>query len=367
MEDSKLTELLVVWLVAVFAVAVLRSRRRTAGAGLVLAYLINLWLIHWVASSIYLVSGYENHDPRLVELGLEQSVYGVVAFAFGSLALTPFLMNFGLLPRASGIHEPDGKLPMAYIVFGVVSYALMSSALGRAPTAQAVISTGQELVVVGLSLACWQAWKEHSTGKLVAWLSVALLMPFATIVTRGFIGYGAVATFSVLVFVSIIVRSRLTVLVVGLLIGYVGLSVYVSYMRDRGEIREVVWGGQPLKDRVERVLTTMRAFEWFDPSNKEHLWRVDDRMNQSFLAGAAVNRLSETNQYANGETLWEALLALVPRVLWPEKRVTAGSGTVVSQYTGIEFAAGTSIGVGQVMEFYINFGTLGVIIGFLVM
>jgi hypothetical protein len=44
--------------------------------------------------------------------------------------------------------------------------------------------------------------------------------------------------------------------------------------------------------------------------------------------------------------------------------MAAGSGTVVSQYTGIQFAAGTSVGVGQVMEFYINFGTWGIIIGF---
>jgi len=367
MEDSKLTELLVVWLGAVFAVAVFRARRKTAGAGLVLAYLINLWLIHWVASLIYLVPGYVNNDPHLVELGFEQSVYGIVAFAFGSLAFTPFLMSFGLLPRASGIHDPDRNLPKAYIAFGVVSYLLMSSALGRAPTAQAIISTGQELVVVGLSLACWQAWKEHHTGKLIAWLAISLLMPFATIVTRGFIGYGAVAAFSVLVFVSIIVRSRLTVLVVGLVLGYVGLSVYVSYMRDRGEIREVVWGGQPLKDRMERVLTTMSTFEWFDPSNRDHLVRVDNRMNQSFLVGAAVDRLSEVGGYASGETLWEAVLALVPRALWPEKPVTAGSGNVVSQYTGIQFTPGTSIGIGQVMEFYINFGTLGVILGFLAM
>ena len=68
--------------------------------------------------------------------------------------------------------------------------------------------------------------------------------------------------------------------------------------------------------------------------------------------------------YAHGETLWDAILALIPRALWPSKPMAAGSGTLVSQYTGIQFAAGTSIGIGQVMEFYINFGTWGIIIGF---
>src|SRR5204863_7030994 len=35
-------------------------------------------------------------------------------------------------------------------------------------------------------------------------------------------------------------------------------------------------------------------------------------------------------------------------------------------YTGLRFATGTSVGIGHVMEFYVNFGTLGVVLGFLV-
>jgi len=39
----------------------------------------------------------------------------------------------------------------------------------------------------------------------------------------------------------------------------------------------------------------------------------------------------------------------------------------VSEHTMIEFAGNTSVGMGQVLEFYINFGTTGVIIGMLVL
>ena len=42
-----------------------------------------------------------------------------------------------------------------------------------------------------------------------------------------------------------------------------------------------------------------------------------------------------------------------------------GGGTIVQDFTGIEFADGTSVGAGQVLEFYVNFGTWGVIGGFL--
>ena len=162
------------------------------------------------------------------------------------------------------------------------------------------------------------------------------------------------------------VRSRGRVLVVGALLGYFGLSVYVSYMRDRSEIRASVWGGKPLSDRFDRLDQTAHTFEWFDPWNTTHLERIDKRLNQSSLAGAAVAYLDQTGDFARGETLWDALLALIPRALWPGKTVSAGSGGLVTRFTGLRFSEGTSVGIGQVMEFYVNFGRNGVIFGFLI-
>ena len=76
--------------------------------------------------------------------------------------------------------------------------------------------------------------------------------------------------------------------------------------------------------------------------------------------------MEDTDDFARGETFWQALIALIPRALWPDKPGVAGSGNLVSEYTGIQFAAGTSVGIGQVMEFYINFGTFGVVFGFII-
>ncbi len=47
----------------------------------------------------------------------------------------------------------------------------------------------------------------------------------------------------------------------------------------------------------------------------------------------------------------------IPRALWPNKPVVGGSGDLVSTYTGIRFADGTSVGIGQVLESFVNFGT----------
>jgi hypothetical protein len=139
-------------------------------------------------------------------------------------------------------------------------------------------------------------------------------------------------------------------------------------MRDRTEIRVMVRGGEPLVERVEKVAKTLKTIELFDPFNRQHLLRIDDRMNQNFLVGSAMQYIDAGLQpFARGATLSQALVALVPRALWPDKTVYAGSMGLVSNYTGITFAYGTSVGMGQVFEFYVNFGTTGIILGFLIL
>jgi hypothetical protein len=367
MDTSKLAEYLMIWVVVMGLLVLLRLRWNMPGTGLTLAYLLSLSLIHLVGAAIYLLPAYQDHDPRLTELGFEQSLYGVVAFAVGGLIITPLLVRKGLLPRAKGTAQPDPRLPKAYVACGVFFYLLSATFLGHLPTAMAIVSTGQQLVVVGLALCCWRAWRENRVHRLIAWLMISMLLPFVTLLTAGMLGYGAIAVLIILIFVSSFLRSPVKVILVGALIIFLGLSVFVSYMRDRTEIRATVWGEQSFSDRIDRVSQTVATFEWFDPDNLEHLQRIDGRLNQNFLVGAAVYQLSQTQAYARGDTLWDALLALIPRALWPDKPIQAGSGDLVSRYTGIDFAEGTSVGVGQVMEFYLNFGTPGVVIGFIIM
>jgi hypothetical protein len=363
MNDTNLPLYLTLWMCAVAALAAVPWWRRTPSTGLVLAYVFNLWMIHWLAPALYLFPWHWGFDPEVVQAGLVQSLYAVVSFAFGSLVLTPLVLDFGVVPRTRGPYQIDSKLPLSYVGLGSLSYIILSLGIDVLPSGTAFFAMGQQLVVVGLILCCWHAWRRHEFRKVSFWIALTLLIPLVTIVTRGFIGYGAVATLSVLIFVSRFVRSRALVLATGVLVVYLGLSVYVTYMRDRNDIRETVWGGQSFEDRFAQLGNTAANFEWFDATNVEHLVRVDNRLNQTYLVGLAVNHLTEGEGYAQGRTLWEALIAVVPRALWWDKPVQAGSGDLVSEYTGLSFAAGTSVGIGQVMEFYVNFGTTGVIIG----
>jgi hypothetical protein len=132
-------------------------------------------------------------------------------------------------------------------------------------------------------------------------------------------------------------------------------------------LRDVVWAGADVSDRVSQLQGTISSAEWFNPGDADHLARIDSRLNQNYLVGASVNYLSAGKaDFAHGSTLWDAVLSMVPRAMWPGKPVFAGSGDLVSSFTGFRYAEGTSIGIGAVMECYVNFGTWGVVIGFFI-
>ncbi|MBK8233258.1 MAG: hypothetical protein IPK72_22460 [Candidatus Eisenbacteria bacterium] len=116
-----------------------------------------------------------------------------------------------------------------------------------------------------------------------------------------------------------------------------------------------------------KVLDMLGRFELFDPRRTEHLDRIHLRLNQNELVGRSVDMIvSGGINAARGETLVMAVAAMVPRIIWRDKPVVAGSMDIVGDYTGLVFAEGTSVGIGQVMEFYINFGNVGVLVGFVI-
>jgi hypothetical protein len=136
-------------------------------------------------------------------------------------------------------------------------------------------------------------------------------------------------------------------------------------MRDRGEIRTAIrYENADYNERFGMIAELFTSFEFFDVENPRHLRTVDDRLNQNWLVGASVSYLGNGKEFANGETVWFSLVGLIPRVLWPDKPAVGGGGDIVTTYTGIQFSQGTSVGAGQVLEFYVNFGSPGVVIGF---
>src|SRR5262249_12283422 len=119
-----------------------------------------------------------------------------------------------------------------------------------------------------------------------------------------------------------------------------------------------------LFDRLERVSSIITKFELLDLTSPAHVAALDGRLNQNWLVAAAVTQHEAgLSDFAYGSTV--PLWALIPRAVWPDKPWIGGGRDVVSDFTGITVPFGTSVGAGQVLEFYVNFGIPGVLLGFL--
>ena len=358
------------WLVVLGAAAMwtfVRAWTSNATVGLVFTYVFSFTTLYWMAPLMYLLPWYDTPGHELTALGLREAAIGMVAFAVGTEIARPIVSRrTDALPTPHRPGPIDKRLTNLLLVTGAVLYLVVFPLAGYLPSMTAFVSTGSMVAVVAISLKCWSTWhggREHS---MWGWMAATAVLPLITVLGQGFLGYGFAAMLTIFAFVASFYRPRSIVVIAGALLLYLGLSVYVTYMRDRRDIRAVVWTGGGISERVGQIAGTVTTIEWFDPRDLKHLDRIDLRLNQDYLMGAAVAYLAGgSTQYAYGGTVWEAVVALVPRAIWPNKPVIAGSGNLVSDFTGMRFADDTSVGIGHVMEAYVNFGRTGVVVCFL--
>lgn len=368
--DTVLLQWVAIWFVAA-AFVLYRHWKTDKGVGLLLTYVLTFGMLHWVAPLLYLLPWFDSSWHDLTREGSRLTAYAMVAFAVGT-EIERWVPGHAHAKRQGEEAQPKRQTASTraikiYLVTGVVLYTLITPIAGAIPSVGALAATGSMLVVIALGLKCWNAWRKKRSRRLWTLLLATSLLPVVTVVMQGFLGYGFAAMLSVFAFVASFYRPRWKVMLLGLAFAYLGLSVFVNYMRDRDEIRGVVWTGSGMDQRVARISDTITSAEWFNILDVDQLDRVDGRLNQNYLLGASVKHLEgKFVEFADGRTLLDAVLAIVPRAIWPDKPMTAGSGQLVAKYTGISFAVGTSIGIGQLMELYINFGAPGVCVGFLV-
>jgi len=392
-------------------------RRAAITVGLPFCYLFSLAMIHFVGAGVHILPWNELQDTHFVALGFKECFFGVLAFTIGVLVVDWLLKSRSPAGLAEPLGGEDGEqrvsgragrgrsrrreaaklgppspvggyisnnadpvvarsspasgsrphLPRFYMLSGLACVVILIPILHNIPSIGAVANCGSYLVVGGLCLVCWWHWRQQDQVRMLAWAATSLVFPAFTMLTEGFLGFGVYAALMLLVFISSFYRPRWHLVLGWGVLLYFGLCVFVTYMRDRSDFRDSVWGGEQYRARFEKFYTMFSQFECFDPHDGRHLEVIDDRLNQNSAVGLTVDNLqSGAVPFANGYTIYSAMWAVVPRIIWPDKPVFAGSPLIVSFYTGMTFAEGTSVGVGQVMEFYINFGRWGILGGFFV-
>jgi hypothetical protein len=348
-----------VGLLGVLIVVCLRDWRY--GGALVLAYFLSLSLIHVPGVLPYLASDF---IPGSVETqtGFVMTLIGLAAFVVGAAAsrMTQKAVKEVVSPPPQVIE----KFATRAMLFGVFSYFVLIPIVARASSLTSLVSPFGTLLVIGFWLRLYAAAQRGELEKTAQTLLLLPLLPLATLSTAGFIGYGVNWVIAVVAFFFLISRNRLLFYVLAPVVVFLGLSFFVVYMGERTGIRDVVWNEQAgLGERFERISEIFTKFQPLDLQSNEHIKALDDRLNQNLLVGLGVER----HELGQAEFLFGGTVpvwALVPRAMWPDKPDVGGGGEVVANFTGQHFAEGTSIGSGQVLEFYMNFGYPGVIIGF---
>jgi len=348
--------------VAALGVLLLILRRDRLSLGLPIAYLYSLLLNHVPGAFAHVVGRDFLPNSDLTETAMRFTTLGSIFFVAGvSLARTT-------IPRPSSPRAVDRPHFWWFCLIGgwICVYGL--TPLYHIPSVSAAIDKGGAIWMLGVMLGLRSALQRRDLKRMVFWLSALMVYPILMLLLGGFLSYGSAAIILVFSALTISTRNYWRVVAGIAIFTFLSLSIFVDYFQHRTDIRNQVWGGAPLEARIDSVMNTVRDFEWFDPSDRHHLVALDQRLNQNYFIGLAARRIQLGQaSYLYGESVWEGLLALIPRVFWPGKPVYAGSPQIVSRMTGLRLARGTSFGVGNVMEFHINFGVPGVVVGFLIL
>jgi hypothetical protein len=133
--------------------------------------------------------------------------------------------------------------------------------------------------------------------------------------------------------------------------------------------RAVVWGSgasqSPTENLAQLSSVLGATVENFD------LGHAVDQLVQRVASGSmyfsyVLRNVPEITPFENGALLYRAVVnATVPRFLFPEKLNLGGDSWLVRRYAGLRVSgdeSGTSVGLGYMAEFFIDFGITGLLI-----
>ena len=354
---------LLIWAALLVGVVFLAVDRRRGIGALAVAYFLSLSLGHIPGLLVYLNP---NMTAEATKVGSDVTLIGMTAFIVGTLAAR-------ILQRPTKSAEADQPafsddilswLGWRVLIIGAVAQFVVLPVSALLPSLTAITSSLGTLLVLGFWLLFYSATIANESSRALRILTMLPLLPLGTLVTGGFLGYGTVWVLSIVVFYFVIARRRIWFYLATPPVLFLGLSLFVTYFQQRPEIRDVIWYQDAgITRRLGQVTKLVTEFQLLDLSNEEHLWALDERLNQNYLVGLGVMRHRE----GSAELLYGATVpvwALIPRAIWPDKPQVGGSGDLVAQFTGVIFAEGTSVGTGNVLELYMNFGMAGVVAGF---
>ncbi|MCM3869117.1 MAG: hypothetical protein ND895_00290 [Pyrinomonadaceae bacterium] len=237
-----------------------------------------------------------------------------------------------------------------------------------------ILTLLQNQILVVIAILGWLVYSGRGS-RGSKWLAVALYGVVGIAVLRGVsVGYleQALVPIGVLFTVKWIYTRRISI---GPIVGVAALVLFLSPVKN--DFRQRVLsnpGGEELADQG----VVSKAAAWVDQATV--YWLETFRGDRDFTEATygATLRTDLVHQVAHihamtpsvvphqhGETYSYFVVALIPRVLWPEKPVAGSANTFFGVNYGLqteESAKITTFGVSMIGEAYINFGWPGVVL-----
>src|SRR5215831_5910333 len=284
--------MLVFWaaLFAVLAAFVVGQPR--AGGALILAYFIGLSMIHIPGALVFLGQGSTLPNAEETVRGFQLTLIGMTAFVVGAFLATRWHKGSADLPTASiGPRvQPFEVVGFRLMMMGLVAYFVLIPLSFRVASLTAPIASLGALLVIGLWLRLYRAEIVADRARKFRALAIVPLLPFATVVSGGFISYGTYWALTTASFLFVIAKRRIWFYLMTLPVIYLGLSLFVTYMGERTGIREIVQQQAAISERITRVSTIITEFQLLDLDSPAHSRALNDRLNQNWLVGAGIIR-----------------------------------------------------------------------------
>jgi hypothetical protein len=355
-----------IW-IALFAITFVGTLRRRNAVGLTATFLLTFMANHWLGSALYVLPWDHRYPDSAVAAGLQQSLWGMAAFAFGALALSPVFTK-GLSkqpPDLPPAHQAQRELPRRIRTFALIGMSfyilrILVPFMANISSFSTFTHVLTEFTVFAAYLFIYMKMRTYPKNTWRYVILIAALWPVAGILSIGFASFASVIGLLMITFYLSYNRINIKKFVFLLGIAYLGLSGYVVYMSHRNDLRASVWGQESLGSRMKVLMDTARGFELFSLGNPDHLYLVDVRLNRNYYVGLAALRLDAgAVDYAGGQTFLDALIAPIPRALWPGKPRVTANNEMMTRFTGLVFLS--AAGSGPLLEGLVNFGSAGVI------
>ena len=138
-----------------------------------------------------------------------------------------------------------------------------------------------------------------------------------------------------------------------------GIAAIILIQSIKLDYRKVVWAdtgsGGVANIALFANLASQKTQDAGTFFSEEKMFFTAVRFNQGWLVASVMKNVPAIVPYANGETIWQSLLAsIAPRFLWPDKPEAGGKANI-KRFLGWDLE-GTSMNIGLLGESYANFG-----------